>query len=100
MNIIFKGKECRLVFIKYNNKNTGFKIYDTQDKLIESPTVDIGYIMNKEYVTVKNRDKKDTLGIELQKAGVLSTKLDTINMEHGGAISLYILDDKVRKMLD
>lgn len=100
MIIEFKGQKCKVVFIKYNNGNTGFKIYDMEDKLIESPTVDIGYIMNKEYVTIKNRDKKDILGNELEKAGILSKKLDTINLEHSGAISLYMLVESLRDLID
>lgn len=99
MIIEFRGEKCKLVFIKYNNGNTGFKIYNMNDKLIEVPTVDIGYIMNKEYVTIKDRDKKNTIGVELEEAGVLDKKLDTINLEHSGALSLYMLKDDVKSLI-
>lgn len=99
MIIEFKGQKCKVVFGKYENGNTNFKIYDEDDKVVESPTVDIGYVMNKEYVTIKNRDKQDTLGKELEKAGVLFKKLDSINLEHSGALSIYILPDSVKAIL-
>ncbi len=100
MVINFKGEKCKIVFGKYENGNTSFKIYDMDDKLVLSPTVNIGYIMNKEYVTLKDRNKDDEVGLELQREGVLSRKLDTINMEHGGALSLYILTDNARECLE
>lgn len=100
MIINFKGEKCKVVFDKYENGNTGFKIYSMDDKLILSPTVNIGYIMNKEYVTLKDRNKDDEIGIELKKEGVLSRKLDTINMEHGGALSLYMLTEDAKNCLE
>lgn len=96
MNIVFDGKRCRVLFEEYDNGNTGFKIYDENDKLIMSPTVNIGYIMNKEYVTVKNRDMTDTLGKQLQQAGIVLTKLDSVTLEHSGGLSIYILTEEAR----
>lgn len=61
MIIEFKGQKCKVVFDKYENGNTNFKIYDENDKVVESPTVDIGYVMNKEYVTIKTETNKTHL---------------------------------------
>lgn len=99
MLIEFNGEKCKIVFDKYENGNTGFKIYDLEGKVKLSPTVDIGYVMNKEYVTLKNRDKDDAVGKELEKTGVLFKKLDSINLEHSGALSIYILTDEAKDYL-
>ncbi|KMT23166.1 hypothetical protein [Clostridium cylindrosporum] len=99
MEIKFNGQNCNIIFSKYENGNTEFKIYDENGKAILSPTVDIGYKMNKEYVTLKNRDMTDSLGKELQEAGVLLKKMDSVTLEHSGALSIYILTDKARENL-
>lgn len=99
MLIEYIGQKCKVEFYKYENGNTAFKILDENGKVILHPTVDIGYKMNSEYVTLKDRDKLDTIGNDLKNSGVLLMKLDTINMEHGGALSLYMLSKEAREYI-
>ncbi|MEG0134228.1 MAG: hypothetical protein RR782_08905 [Clostridium sp.] len=100
MNIEVNGNKAKVEFFKYNNGNTGFKIYDEEGNLLMSPTVDVGYIMNKEYVTVKNKDKEDTIGKMLKEQGLLQMKADSITLNHGSMLSIYILSNDARNFLD
>ncbi|MEF9950965.1 MAG: hypothetical protein RR840_00725 [Clostridium sp.] len=100
MELNINGEKAKLEFFKYTNGNTGFKIYNMDGKVIMSPTVDVGYIMNKEYVTVKNKDMADTIGNMLKEQGVLQMKLDSITLNHGTALSIYILTNEAKSFLD
>ncbi|MEF9934458.1 MAG: hypothetical protein RSA01_03620 [Clostridium sp.] len=100
MNIVINEEKAKIEFFKYENGNTGFKIYNEEGKLLMSPTVDVGYIMNKEYVTVKNKDKQDSIGNMLKNQGVLQMKADSITLTHGATFSIYILSKEAREFLN